>query len=67
MKEEVALMLKEYLFDTYNIELGELASKQVVDHMYPIIEDSIYEETKMKIKNEAVHELIHSLQKKYKD
>ncbi|ARQ05782.1 DUF2164 domain-containing protein [Macrococcoides canis] len=67
MKEEVALMLKEYLFDTYNIELGELASKQVVDHMYPIIEDSIYEETKMKIKNETVHELIHSLQKEYKD
>lgn len=61
MKEEAALKLKAYLYDAYHIELGEIASKQVIDHMYPIIEQSIYEETKAKIKNETINEMINAL------
>ena len=39
---EVSKALKSFLYDNYEIEIGEIASKQIIDHIYPMIENEIH-------------------------
>lgn len=59
---EVSKALKSFLYDNYEIEIGEIASKQIVDHIYPMIENEIHEDMKMEIQNETINDVIAKLE-----
>ncbi|MDK4214008.1 hypothetical protein QJ528_07940 [Staphylococcus warneri] len=59
---EVSKALKSFLYDNYEIEIGEIASKQIIDHIYPMIENEIHKDMKMEIQNETINDVIAKLE-----
>lgn len=59
---EVSKALKSFLYDNYEIEIGEIASKQIIDHIYPMIENEIHEDMKTEIQNETINDVIAKLE-----
>ncbi|RIN07396.1 hypothetical protein BU092_00255 [Staphylococcus warneri] len=59
---EVSKALKSFLYDNYEIEIGEIASKQIIDHIYTMIENEIHEDMKMEIQNETINDVIAKLE-----
>ncbi|EEQ79113.1 MULTISPECIES: hypothetical protein [Staphylococcus] len=59
---EVSKALKSFLYDNYEIEIGEIASKQIIDYIYPMIENEIHEDMKMEIQNETINDVIAKLE-----
>ncbi|RXK17658.1 DUF2164 family protein [Macrococcus sp. DPC7161] len=63
MKIELALKLKKFLMDTYEIEIGEIASKNIIDYLYPSFEDAICDDMKDSIYNNCINDIIHVILK----
>lgn len=59
---EVSKALKSFLYDNYEIEIGEIASKQIIDYIYPMMENEIHEDMKMEIQNETINDVIAKLE-----
>ena len=59
---EVSKALKSFLYDNYEIEIGEIASKQIIDYIYPMIENEIHEDMKMEIQHETINDVIAKLE-----
>lgn len=62
MTVDIALKLKQFLKDTYQLEIGEIASKQIIDYLYPLIEANIYEKVEHQIKQETIQHLVEQLE-----
>lgn len=62
MTVDISLKLKQFLKDTYQLEIGEIASKQIIDYLYPLIEANIYEKVEHQIKQETIQHLVEQLE-----
>lgn len=59
---EVSKELKSFLYQKYEIEIGEIASKQIIDHLYPMIKDEIHEDIKSEIQEQTFNHVIEKLE-----
>ncbi|MEX2948784.1 hypothetical protein ABH521_007870 [Staphylococcus warneri] len=63
---EVSKALKSFLYENYEIEIGEIASKQIIDHIYPLIKNEIREDMKTEIQNQTINDVIAKLESEKK-
>lgn len=59
---EFSKELKSFLYQKYEIEIGEIASKQIIDHLYPMIKDEIHEQIKTEIQEQTINHVIEKLE-----
>ncbi|WP_414050713.1 hypothetical protein [Macrococcus animalis] len=59
----LALKLKKFLYNKYELEVGEIASKQIIDYLYDSFEKVIYEDIKQRIYNDCVKDIIDTISK----
>lgn len=59
---EVSKELKSFLYQKYEIEIGEIESKQIIDHLYPMIKDEIHEDIKSEIQEQTINHVIEKLE-----
>lgn len=63
LEVELALKLKKFLYKKYELEIGEIASKQIIDYLYDGFEKAIYEDVKKQIYNDCINEIIETISK----
>lgn len=60
-KIDMALNLKRFVEKKYNLEIGEIASLEIVKYIYENMESHIYYSLQSTIRKEVTEELINTL------
>lgn len=60
-KIDMALNLKSFVEKRYNLEIGEIASLEIIKYIYENMESHIYHSLKSTVKKEVTEELINTL------